>query len=168
MLIDCPHGAEFKSSFFLLSLLDNWNCFGSAMVNFVSCFECRYLPTQSNLQIWKLDGKVKKSLNRIIESRLHLQSSNGKSHYSYGDDLLGVMMDTEKSNAGPKMNMNEIMEECKTFFFTGHETTSNWLTWAVFLLSLHKDWQEKLRQEVLQNCGMEIPDANMLSKLKMV
>lgn len=114
--------------------------------------------------MWKLDRKMKKSLKRIIESRLHSQSSD----CSYGGDLLGVMMDTEKTNAGPKLKMNEIMEECKTFFFAGHETTSNLLTWTVFLLSLHNEWQDKLRQEILHNCGMEIPDADMLSKLKLV
>ncbi|WJX19738.1 hypothetical protein P8452_09383 [Trifolium repens] len=123
----------------------------------------QYLPTKSNLEIWKLDRKMKKSLKCIIESRLNSQSDN----CSYGDDLLGVMMDTK--NDGPnKLKMNEIMEECKTFFFAGQETTSNWLVWTVFLLSMHKDWQEKLRQEILEICGMEIPDADMLSKLKMV
>ncbi|KAI5398849.1 hypothetical protein KIW84_064291 [Lathyrus oleraceus] len=126
-------------------------------------FQCRYVPTRTNLEIWKLDRKMKKSLKCIIESRLNSQSDSS----FYGDDLLGIMMDTKKD--GPnKLNMNEIMEECKTFFFTGHETTSNLLVWTVFLLSLHTDWQEKLRQEVMQICGMEIPDPDMLSKLKMV
>ncbi|KAK7344325.1 hypothetical protein VNO77_13797 [Canavalia gladiata] len=128
----------------------------------------QYLPTSTNLRIWKLDRKIKKSLQCIIESRLHSQPSSGSSDFSYGDDLLGVMMDTSKTNNGPQLKMNEIIEECKTFFFAGHETTSNWLTWTVFLLSLHKEWQEKLKEEVLHNCGMEIPDADMLSKLKMV
>ncbi|KAL5068942.1 hypothetical protein RYX36_019829 [Vicia faba] len=123
----------------------------------------QYFPTKSNLEIWKLGRKMKKSLQRIIESRLNSQSDSS----SYGDDLLGIMMDTK--NDGPnKLNMNEIMEECKTFFFAGHETTSNLLVWTIFLLSLHKDWQEKLRQEVMEICGMEIPDSDMLSKLKMV
>ncbi|CAJ2628945.1 unnamed protein product [Trifolium pratense] len=123
----------------------------------------QYLPTKSNIEIWKLDRKIKKSLQCIIESRLNSQSD----HCSYGDDLLGIMMDTKNDGAN-ELKMNEIMEECKTFFFAGHETTSNWLVWTVFLLSLHKDWQEKLRQEILEICGLEIPDADMLSKLKMV
>lgn len=108
---------------------------------------------------------MKKSLECIIESRLQQYSESDK---SYGDDLLGVMMDAEKTDGVLKLKMNEIMEECKTFFFAGHETTSNLLIWTVFLLSLHSDWQHKLRQEILQICGMQIPDADMLSKLKMV
>ncbi|KAI4353443.1 hypothetical protein L6164_002392 [Bauhinia variegata] len=106
--------------------------------------------------------------SNIIESRLHSKSTKEETDWSYGYDLFGVMIGAAKSNAGPKWNMKEILDECKTFFFTGHETTSNLLTWTVFLLSVHSEWQEKLREEVLQNCGMEIPNADMLSKLKLV
>ncbi|CAJ2648111.1 unnamed protein product [Trifolium pratense] len=150
------HGREaFKAQTELLLL-----CAASSSDIFIP--GTQYLPTKSNIEIWKLDRKMKKSLQCIIESRLKSQSD-----CSYGDDLLGVMMDTKNDGAN-KLKMNEIMEECKTFFFAGHETTSNWLVWTVFLLSLHKDWQEKLRQEIMEICGMEIPDADMLSKLKMV
>ncbi|KAK7269535.1 hypothetical protein RIF29_22266 [Crotalaria pallida] len=128
----------------------------------------QYLPTKSNIKIWKLDWKIKGTLQHIVESRLNSQSRSGSSDCSYGDDLLGVMMDTWKTNTGPKLKMNEIIDECKTFFFGGHETTSALLTWTIYLLSLHIEWQDKLRQEVLENCGMAIPDADMLSKLKMV
>ncbi|KAJ3698152.1 hypothetical protein LUZ61_001857 [Rhynchospora tenuis] len=38
----------------------------------------------------------------------------------------------------------------------------------MFLLSTNQDWQEKLREEVLRECGMEIPNADMLTKLKLV
>ncbi|KAI4353444.1 hypothetical protein L6164_002393 [Bauhinia variegata] len=123
----------------------------------------QYLPTPSNLKTWKLDRKIRKTLKQIIESRLHYLSTKDEIDWSYGDDLLGVMIE-----AGPKWNMKEILDECKTFFIAGHETTSNWLTWTVFLLSVHSEWQEKLREEVLQNCGMEIPNADMLSKLKLL
>ncbi|KAI4353442.1 hypothetical protein L6164_002391 [Bauhinia variegata] len=123
----------------------------------------QYLPTPSNLKTWKLDRKIRKTLKQIIESRLHYLSTKDEIDWSFGDDLLGVMIE-----AGPKWNMKEILDECKTFFVAGHETTSNWLTWTVFLLSVHSEWQEKLREEVLQNCGMEIPNADMLSKLKLL
>ncbi|KAJ7977759.1 Cytochrome P450 [Quillaja saponaria] len=127
----------------------------------------QYLPTPSNIQIWKLDMKLRKSLWCIIESRLHSEpTGDSLGCNTYGDDLLGLMMDKMKS--GLKLNMNDIMEECKSFFFAGHQTTSSLLTWTVFLLSLHNEWQEKLRQEVLQECGMGIPNADTCAKLKLV
>uniref|UniRef100_A0A2N9G880 Cytochrome P450 n=1 Tax=Fagus sylvatica TaxID=28930 RepID=A0A2N9G880_FAGSY len=128
----------------------------------------QYLPTPTNLQIWKLDRKMKNSLKCIIESRLNSKATGSPCH---NDDLLGLMIEASEigiRDNSPTLNVNDIMEECKTFFFAGHETTSNLLTWAAFLLSLHSEWQEKLRQEVLKECGMGIPDADMLAKLKLM
>jgi PHYB activation tagged suppressor 1 len=51
------------------------------------------------------------------------------------------------------MSMDEIIDECKTFFFAGQDTTSQLLTWAMFLLGTHPEWQHRLRDEVLRECG---------------
>ncbi|CAN1828522.1 Cytochrome P450 709B2 [Linum perenne] len=98
----------------------------------------QYLPTLSNLEIWKLDRELNNSLRSIVQNR-RLRSNSGNN--GYGDDLLGVMIDA-------KLKMKEIMGECRSFFFSGHQTTSNLLTWAVFLLSVHQEWQEILREEM--------------------
>ncbi|KAG8653365.1 hypothetical protein MANES_05G007600v8 [Manihot esculenta] len=126
-----------------------------------------YLPTPSNLQLWKLDRRIRNSLRDIIKSRLKPKNLD----CNYGDDLLGLIMSASENSdikEGPKLNMDEIVEECKTFFFAGHETSSNLLTWTVFLLSLHQDWQTRLREEVLKECGLEIPDSDMLARLRLV
>ncbi|KAM7276000.1 hypothetical protein ACFE04_017866 [Oxalis oulophora] len=129
----------------------------------------QYIPTPANIRIWKLERRVKNTLRAMIESRLNSETPNG-STCRYGDDLLGLMIGSmaENNQTGQKMDMVEIMEECKTFFFAGHETTSNLLTWMVFLLSLYPEWQTKLREEVVKECGNEIPDADSVSKLRLV
>jgi len=139
------------------------SCFSDLKIGFISCIP-RYLPTPSNLQIWKLDRKVNSSIKRIIDARLTSESKD------YGNDLLGIMLTAASSNESEKkMSIDEIIEECKTFFFAGHETTANLLTWSTMLLSLHQDWQEKLREEVFNECGKDkIPDAETCSKLKLV
>ncbi|KAL5992537.1 hypothetical protein ACLOJK_013456, partial [Asimina triloba] len=38
----------------------------------------------------------------------------------------------------------------------------------ISLLSVHQEWQENLREEVLKECGTEVPDADKLSRLKLV
>ncbi|XP_024010718.1 cytochrome P450 709B2 isoform X2 [Eutrema salsugineum] len=129
----------------------------------------QYLPTPSNLQIWKLDRKVNNSIKRIINARLKSKTKNIES--DYGNDLLGIMLTAARSNESErKMSIYEIIEECKTFYFAGHETTANLLTWTTMLLSLHQDWQEKLREEVFNECGNKdkIPDSETCSKLKLV
>ncbi|KAL0889721.1 hypothetical protein Bca101_013704 [Brassica carinata] len=124
----------------------------------------QYLPTPTNLKLWKLDKKVKDSIKRIIEARL---KSNSK---SYGDDLLGIMLKAATSKESERtMSMDEIIEECKTFYISGQGSSSILLTWTTLLLSLHQDWQEKLREEVFNECGKDtVPDSDTFSKLKLM
>ncbi|CAI0474448.1 unnamed protein product [Linum tenue] len=124
----------------------------------------QYLQTPSNMETWKLERLLENSLMNIIRNKIASKPQNG----GYGDDLLGMMIEASETTQGAKMNMNEIVDECKTFFFAGHETTSNLLTWTIFLLTMNKEWQQKLREEVFKECGMEIPDADSLSKLELV
>ncbi|KAG8063249.1 hypothetical protein GUJ93_ZPchr0003g17239 [Zizania palustris] len=126
----------------------------------------KYLPTKGNRCKWMLEKKMKNTLMQIIQSRL-ASKGNG-----YGDDLLGVMLDacftTEQGQKQDEqiLSMDEIIHECKTFFFVGHETTSHLLTWTMFLLSVYPEWQERLRQEVMRECGKENPNADKLIELK--
>ncbi|OMO64167.1 Cytochrome P450 [Corchorus capsularis] len=131
----------------------------------------QYLPTASNRQLWKLDKKLRSTLRGIVERRLDSKESNNL-QFPYGDDLVGILIAHLKSNepadTSYKLTMDEIVEECKTFVFTGHDTISKLLTWSIFMLSSNPEWQAKLREEVLRECGMKIPDADMLSKLKLM
>jgi len=132
------------------------------MLFLINCsINCSYLPTKTNITKWKLDWKMRKTLASMIKSRLH-------SKEGYGNDLLGLMIESTQKQEGTGLNTNEIINECKTFFFAGHETTSHLLTWTMFLLSTNPEWQEKLRDEVVRECGMEIPNADNLSKFKLV
>ena len=92
----------------------------------------------------------------------------------YGNDLLGLMIASNKGQLqGNKkkfrMGLDEIVNECKTFFFAGHETTSTLLTWTFLLLASNPDWQERAREEVLTLCGLEeLPTAESINRLKVV
>ncbi|KAJ6912395.1 hypothetical protein NC651_014951 [Populus alba x Populus x berolinensis] len=129
----------------------------------------RFLPTPSNRQMWKMENNVNNSLRRLIQGRLERAQARGNLDGCYGDDVLGLLVEASKTtNKSLKLTRDEIIDECKQFFFSGHETTAKLLTWTVFLLSLHQEWQERLREEVLTECGMGIPDADMVSKLKLL
>lgn len=106
--------------------------------------------------------KMKNTLLKIIQSRSNSKDSG------YGNDLLGIMMESAEKHEGMGLSTDEIIDECKTFFFAGHETTSHLLAWTMFLLSTNQKWQERVREEVARECGTEIPNADNISKLKLV
>ncbi|KAJ4773534.1 Cytochrome P450 [Rhynchospora pubera] len=125
----------------------------------------KYLPTNNNRTRWKLEKIVRTNLVQIIHERM--ESRDG----GYGNDLLGILLETcmgDRKGKNNYMSLDEITNECKTFFFAGHDSTSLLLTWTVFYLSTNHEWQERLRDEVLRECGTEAPNADMLSKLKLV
>ncbi|RLM54374.1 cytochrome P450 [Panicum miliaceum] len=129
-----------------------------------------YAPTKSNVRRWQLERKVRDTLMAIIDERL-ADAKEAAATGGYGSDLLGLMLEANAGEDGKRvMTMDEIIDECKTFFFAGHETTSHLLTWAMFLLGTHPEWQQRLREEVLRECGgAEAPiSADALRKLKLV
>lgn len=123
-----------------------------------------FLPTAHNRYRWRLNKEIKSTLQGIIESRVEDAPAN---------DLLGILLAANrKERSGTQknlyLNMQEIMDECKTFFFAGHETTANLMTWTTMLLAIHQEWQERTREEVIRVCGKQLPDMESLSSLKLV
>lgn len=90
------------------------------------------------------------------------------------EDLLDLLLRSNlnelqgnlKSDAG--MTTEDVFEECRLFYFAGQETTTNLLTWTMILLSMHIDWQEQAREEVLQILGKNKPTFDDLNHLKIV
>uniref|UniRef100_A0A0E0HEA3 Cytochrome P450-like n=1 Tax=Oryza nivara TaxID=4536 RepID=A0A0E0HEA3_ORYNI len=127
----------------------------------VTSFSHRFVPTKKNRRRHMLNQEVRNSLRKLIEI-------NGRKCED-SNNLLGMMLSASKLGSEFRMGIEEIIDECKTFYFTGKETTANLLTWATLLLALHQEWQNKARDEVLQACGKsEHPNAENLSNLKIV
>ena len=112
--------------------------------------------------------EVERLLTEIIQSRKDCVEIGRSS--SYGNDLLGMLLNEmqKKRESGFSLNLQLIMDECKTFFFAGHETTALLLTWTVMLLASNCSWQDKVRAEVGQVCHGQTPSADHLPKLTLV
>ncbi|GAB4827867.1 hypothetical protein Ancab_034751 [Ancistrocladus abbreviatus] len=132
----------------------------------------RFFPSKYNKDIKALKIEVEGMLMEIIESRKAIVEI-GQSD-SYGNDLLGILLNEMMKNKSKKgsgdhgsLNMQLIMDECKTFFFAGHETTALLLTWTVMLLASNPFWQDKVREEVAQVCNGATPSVDHLPKLSL-
>nr|QNS30001.1 cytochrome P450 [Nothapodytes nimmoniana] len=129
----------------------------------------RYFPSKYNREIKSLKMEVERQLMEIIQSRKDCVEIGRSS--SYGNDLLGLLlteMQKKRDNNEFSLNLQLIMDECKTFFFAGHETTALLLTWTVMLLACNPSWQEKVRNEVNQVCNGNQLSFEQLPKLTLL
>ncbi|XP_066325193.1 cytochrome P450 734A2-like isoform X1 [Miscanthus floridulus] len=130
----------------------------------------RFLPTKKNWQSWKLDREIRRSLTRLISRRSdEAEAEEVQAGHSGGGfrDLLGAMINAGERTTPAAIPVADMLEECKTFFFAGKQTTTNLLAWATVLLAMHPEWQERARREVLDVCGPdELPSKEHLPRLK--
>jgi len=108
--------------------------------------------------------EVERLLMEIIQSRKDCVEIGRSS--SYGNDLLGMLLDEIQKSGS--LNLQLVMDECKTFFFAGHETTALLLTWTAMLLASNPSWQEKVRIEVKELFNQGTPSIDQFSKLNVV
>ncbi|KAH9779510.1 cytochrome P450 72A15 [Citrus sinensis] len=131
----------------------------------------RYVPTKRNRRMKELDKEIRVSLADIIRKR-EIAMKTGE---AAKDDLLGLLMESNlkeiKEHGNNKLkgiSRDDVIDECKLFYFAGQETTSVLLLWTMVLLSKHQDWQAHAREEVLQVLGDKKPDFDGLNRLKIV
>ncbi|KAL5664808.1 hypothetical protein ACJX0J_024916, partial [Zea mays] len=130
----------------------------------------RFLPTKKNWQSWKLGREIRRSLTRLIARRSGMAEEEEEvqaGHSGGFRDLLGAMINAGERKTPAAIPVADMLEECKTFFFAGKQTTTNLLVWATVLLAMHPEWQERARSEVLDICGPdELPSKEHLPRLK--
>ncbi|KAK9052588.1 hypothetical protein SSX86_029217 [Deinandra increscens subsp. villosa] len=130
----------------------------------------RFLPTKRNRRMKEIDQEVKSSIRRIINKRLMAKEKQEDTT----EDLLGLLLDSndkeikQQGNTNFGLSIDEVIEECKLFYFAGQETTANLLTWTMILLGQHMNWQDRARDEVLKVFGDRKPDIDGLSHLKII
>ncbi|KAK6132448.1 hypothetical protein DH2020_033825 [Rehmannia glutinosa] len=90
------------------------------------------------------------------------------------NDLLGILMESnsrfsqEHGNKNVGMSVEDVVEECKLFYFAGSESTSCLLVWTIVLLCQHPEWQTQAREEVNRVFGKSEPNFEGLNHLRTV
>ncbi|EOY05289.1 Cytochrome P450 [Theobroma cacao] len=127
----------------------------------------KFWKTDDDIESEKLAKGIHDSVMEIVKKREDKVVSGEAD--SFGSDFLGLLIasyhDLDDKN---RLSVEDLVDECKTFYFAGQETTNSLLAWTVFLLAVHRDWQEKARREVIEIFGNQNPHSEGLAKLKTI
>lgn len=82
------------------------------------------------------------------------------------DDLATKIMTTPDPETGETFSTDEMADQVGIFFLAGHETSASALAWAIYLLTLYPEWQEKLAEEATEAFDPDKIYFSTISKLK--
>lgn len=78
------------------------------------------------------------------------------------DDLATKIMTAVDPETGETFTAEEMVDQVAIFFLAGHETSASALAWALYLMAINPDWQEKIAAEAQELTG----DFSEVSKLR--
>ncbi|KAK3123476.1 hypothetical protein QOZ80_8AG0631530 [Eleusine coracana subsp. coracana] len=134
----------------------------------------QYFPSTYSREIRRLNAELERLLQDSIQRSREIADEGRTPSLACGMGLLGMLLaETEKKrkkkknsdDKKPGYDAQMMIDECKTFFFAGHETSALLLTWAIMLLATNPAWQDRARAEVAAVCGDAPPTADHLPKL---
>lgn len=90
--------------------------------------------------------------NKDVMSVLGERSTPGNSWQYSGVTLLTLWAVRANASEDPrsKLSEEEMVSQMSAFTLAGHETTANTITWMLWELSKHPDYQDKMRAEIRQ------------------
>ncbi|KAK4376151.1 hypothetical protein RND71_006828 [Anisodus tanguticus] len=122
----------------------------------------RYIPTKNNRETWALEKEIKALILKIVKEKRITEAGSEK-------DLLQMVLEVATINS-ELMSQNAIdsfiVDNCKNIYLAGYETTAVAATWCLMLLAANPNWQQIIRDEVLQICKGQIPNADMIRQMK--
>jgi cytochrome P450 len=114
------------------------------------------IPTPSRTKLKEGIEYINTMLVNIIEER---KTSTEEKH-----DLLTMLMDARDDEDQP-MSIQQLLDEIRTLYLAGHETTATTLSWAWLLLSQNPKQYASLQKEVVEVLQGRTPSADDAQQL---
>ena len=113
----------------------------------LNMFDFLFYRTEAGEKTLKCCDEMRQIITDLIEERERVDSTNREYN-----DMLDIMMKSRDEN-GRGLNHREIVDELSTFIFGGHGATYSALTFLMYHLSKHTEWQSRCRDEVTSVIG---------------
>jgi cytochrome P450 len=116
------------------------------------------IPTPANRRYARAVGTIREVIDRLIDERRSSGEDRG--------DLLSTLAFARYEETGELMEHDQLRAEVITLLLNGHETVSDALGWAFYLLSKHPHVAQKLHAELATTLGGRTPTIDDLKGLK--
>ncbi|KAL0929045.1 hypothetical protein M5K25_000985 [Dendrobium thyrsiflorum] len=124
----------------------------------------RHIPTRRNREVWRLNKEIRSLILQVVKD-----GGVNEGHCVLENNFLRAILHNASAAGNGYSTGNAedfVVDNCKTIYFAGHETTAVSTTWCLLLLAMHQEWQARARAEVSDLCGGNPPDAPSLLKMK--
>lgn len=157
-------GDTCKEGTMVFKLLEEQTAFAARMIESIYIPGSRVLPTKTNRRMKELQNEIQVLLQQIVSARKKVILGEGieADAHSTRHDFLSTLLESTTDE-------QQLVDDCKLFYFAGKDSTSKLLIWTMILLSKHQDWQVSAREEILSTFGhTNPPDFDGLGQLKIV
>ena len=104
----------------------------------------------------------RETLDRFIDGHVKSRQANGQPNKP---DFLSVLMAAKDPDTGERLPQQAVIDETKTLFLAGFETTASAMSWALYLLASHPEHAAKWHEEVDRVLQGRLPQWDDLPKL---
>ncbi|WP_353389643.1 cytochrome P450 [Ruegeria sp. HU-ET01832] len=119
----------------------------------------RWMPRFHSSRTRKNANEIRALIGRLTQQRAELIARG-----CAPNDLATKIMTTPDPETGTRFDTNEMVDQVAIFFLAGHETSASALAWALYLMALYPEWQDKLAAEAR---AVNLSDITEMSKLKL-
>jgi cytochrome P450 len=123
----------------------------------------KWMPRGHRRQTRKTAQTIRYLIGELTASRMQAIAKG-----TAPDDLATKIITLKDPVTGDGFSTDEMIDQVAIFFLAGHETSASALSWALYLLATHPDWQEKLAAEAHQVLGdaPDVPEFSVMSRLR--
>ncbi|KAK6122574.1 hypothetical protein DH2020_043683 [Rehmannia glutinosa] len=171
LMFSSTYTPHIKQTFYKLSELEK---LGKLATDTFALPGQKYFPTKKNRRAKEIDKFVRDSFISMTNERLEKRKAgedNGGINQDLLDIFIGELYDNDENlkDRDRRRIIEDVIAQCKIFFFAGFGSSSNVLCWTMIMLSVHKNWQVRAREEVVKVLGNKNEiTSNDLGQLKVV
>lgn len=121
----------------------------------------RWMPRFHNRKTKQTAREIRGLIRELTATRME-EIANGTAP----NDLATKIMTTADPENGERFDTSEMVDQVAIFFLAGHETSASALAWALYLLALYPDWQDRVAQEACEHIDPDKIYFSVMSKLR--